>query len=92
MEGRGEMSGSVPAQGSNRWLQVDGNLRSSPPRSPGDQMLSGHTRGRPALAAPPPPPLPSETKKPLARGLTETPCPCCQPAEGLRPWGRCADR
>lgn len=63
-------------------------LRSSPPRCPGS---SAATRA----ADPHPPrrsldPLPSEPKKPLARGLTETPGPCCQPAEGLRPRGRCA--
>lgn len=61
-EGTGWIRRTVPAQGSTGWLQAHGNLRPCAPavprRSPGDRLLSDHTWGRLAPAAPLPPPAP----------------------------------
>lgn len=62
MTERPEQRKAAPGQGTTRLWQVQGTLRPSapaaPPRSRGDQLLSGHTWGRPTPAAPPPPPAP----------------------------------
>lgn len=62
MTGRPEQRKAAPGQGTTRLWQVQGTLRpcapAVPPRSRGDQLLSGHTWGRPTPAAPPPPPAP----------------------------------
>lgn len=88
MTGRPEQRKAAPGQGTTRLWQVQGTLR---PCAAEVTSSSAATRG----AAPHPPrhhlhPLLSEPKKPLTRGLTEIPGPCCRSPEVLRPGRRCA--